>query len=281
MIDKWEQRWIGIAIGLGVAVALTVVCYAGSVFGWWDALWAWAWRWLPQAEIAPSMAANDNLVNGGFEDGFYQYQGIGELKVPLGWEPWWHEGDKAPSGTAYRRPEWSPIDTALAAYLVHGGTYSSKMFTTYGAHNAGLYQRVKATPGQWYEFSAWVYVWSSSGTDGHKSESPQGRYRAMTCVNPWGSSQNWDDTTICGKDILDVYDSWQRVSVTFQAWGDEVTLFTKGNPWYAVRSNDSTWDDVMLREVAGPGEPCPECPMCPECPGAGGTCTCTCNCTVQ
>jgi hypothetical protein len=247
------------------------------------------WLIAPRAEVQ-AQAANDVLVNPGFEEGFYQYQGIGELKIPNGWTPWWHEGDKAPSGTVYRRPEWSPIDVPLAAYLVHSGNASSKMFTTYGAHNAGIYQHVKAIPGQWYTFSAWVYVWSSSGVDGHKSESPRGRYRARVCANPWGSSQQWDDTTICGKEIVDVYDSWQQVSVTFQAWGGEITGFTEGNPWWAVRSNDSTWDDVRL-DLATIGQVCPTpqppvcpvyptpvvCPVatpCPVCPAPvpGGTC---------
>jgi len=253
------------------------------------------WLVAPRAEVQ-AQAANEALVNPGFEDGFYQYQGIGELKAPNGWTPWWHEGDKAPSGSIYRRPEWSPIDTGLAAYLVHSGNASSKVFTTYGAHNAGLYQRVKSIPGQWYTFSAWVYVWSSSGVNGHKSESPQGRYRARVCANPWGSSQQWDDTTICGKEIGDVYDKGTQVSVSFQAWGGEIAVFTEGNPWWPVRSNDSTWDDTALAPVTiGQACPTPQPPTCPTpvvcpvltpcapcpTPGPGGTVLCSCSCQVQ
>ena len=274
---KWDTRLTWVVVGLLIALALTSVIYGGHIVGIWDWLWTRSGLWqffVVDTEIVPAMAANEQLVNPGFEEGFFQYQGIGELKVPNGYEPWWHEGDKAPSGTAYRRPEWAPIDATLAAYLVHGGTYSSKMFTTYGAHQAGLRQRVKTIPGEWYTFSAWVYVWSSSGVDGHKSEPPQGRYRARVCANPWGSSNAWDDTTICGKDILDVYDSWQQVSVTFQAWSGEAGVFIEGNPWHPVRSNDSTWDDLALRLVSvaqpcptpTPCPACPECPVCPTCP---------------
>jgi len=287
---NWDTRLSWLAIGLCIAGLLTGVIYLGDRYDVWDNLWQWSglWRWIhfpAFSEQVGVLTANDTLVNPGFEEGFYQYQGIGELKVPNAWTPWWNEGDKAPTGSVYRRPEWSPIDTTLAAYLVHSGNASNKMFTTYGAHNAGLMQRVKAVPGQWYTFSAWVYVWSSSKDDGHKSEDPRGRYRAMTCANPWGDSNVWSDTSICGKEIVDQYDKWIQVSVTFQAWSNEVTLFTKGNPWWAVKHSDSTWDDLTFVQTSIGECPTPiptltpcVCPTpvpCPT-PGAGGTCTCTC-----
>jgi hypothetical protein len=157
------------------------------------------------------------------------------------------------------------------------------MFNTYGAHNAGLLQRVKVVKGQWYTFRAWVYVWSSAQDDGRHSVQG-GLYRAMVGINPWGDYNIRRDTTIWGKEIVDQCDQWYQVSVTAQAWSDYITVATRGNPQWAAKHNDSSWDDLTLEVSSEHGTcptptPCPACPTCPAptpCPTCppGGSCTC-------
>jgi len=226
------------------------------------------------------------LNNPGFEQGFYLQDGVGELEVANGWTAWYVEGQNSPGGQRYHRPEFKP-EPSWGRVLA--GDYAQKMFTTYAPHNGGLRQEVQVTPGSWYRFCANVYVWSSS-EDNPDQSVRAGRYRAMVGANPWGDWNAMADTTIWGQEIVDVYNRWATVCVTFEAWSDRVALFTRGNPWYGSKHNDSYWDQLSLRELASPGTgptatppptytpyptytPQPTPPPCPTCvPGAGSGC---------
>lgn len=200
------------------------------------------------------------ITNAGFEDGFYKFQNISELEVGQGWEPWYLEKSLSPSKQEYHRPEYKPEKVGAGRSRVHSGTFGQKMFTTYSPHDGGLRQNVITEKGKWYQFSAWVYCWSSGQDNPDISKDP-GRYRAMVGANPWA---DWAkaDTTIWGEEALDVYDRWVQVKVIFQAWMDRASLFIRGNPWYGVKHNDSYWDDIEFVQLAEPGtEPGPSVPV--------------------
>ena len=193
------------------------------------------------------------LINPGFEGEYVPFEDIGELKVPDGWRPWW-------SG---RRPEYLPY-LAIARH----GLYSQKIFTTYSAQDAGIYQIVTGViPGQWYTFKVWVYP---------QSEADAGGGSAMACINPWG---NWDAThrtTVCGKERSfgaeswqEPYGQWYQVEVTAQAWSETITVFTRYVAKFPVRWNDAFWDDASLELVTIGGTcptPAPPCATVAPCP---------------
>jgi len=200
------------------------------------------------------------LANAGFENGFYKFQNIGELEVATGWEPWYLENVKSPGGAVYHRPEYKPEKVGVGKGRVHSGTYGQKQFTTYSSHDGGLRQNIDTEKGKWYRFSAWVYVWSSEQDNADISKCP-GRYRAMVGANPWA---DWAkaDTTIWGEEIIDKYDQWMQVQVIFQAWHTRAALYTRGNPWYGPKHNDSYWDNIELVQLVEPGtEPGPSVPV--------------------
>jgi len=47
-------------------------------------------------------------------------------------------------------------------------------------------------------------------------------------------------------------DDWVRQVIQAKAQGGAVTVYTKGQPQWAVKHNDSWWDDACLRVVGAP-----------------------------
>lgn len=206
-----------------------------------------AQRILPQA-------TTNLLINGDFEDGFREWQAIGELKIAEGWAPWFVENQTAPSGQWHRRPEYKPEQIGIGSGRVYQGQFSTKQFTTFSPHNGGIYQRIPAEKDAWYTCKGYVYIWSSNENDPDHSIKP-GRYRAMLGINGWGDTGGTSDTTVWGKEIVDDYDRWIELSVTAQAWSDHITIFTRGNPWFGVKHNDSYWDAMQCEKVSVTAQP--------------------------
>lgn len=193
------------------------------------------------------------LLNPDFEGGFRYHENIGELQVANEWMPWYLETE------GLHRPEYKAETRQTGSGRVYEGDFAQKMFTTFSAHDAGLSQRVSVEPGSWYKFTGWVYVWSSKQDDPNASFEP-GKYRAMLGANPWG---HWATqyATIWGQEQpQDQYDRWVFLEVIFQAWHNEISLFTRGYPEWNVKHNDSYWDDLSIEEIAAPGQEPPPTP---------------------
>ena len=174
------------------------------------------------------------LDNPGLEAPYPPFEGTGELKTASGWRPWWAEDT--------RRPEYLPDSDHI-----HNGELGQKQFTTFDTVDAGLFQEVDVTPGQWYRFTAWVLM-QSTGDSGDLS--------AMVCVNPWA---RWDiahRTTVCGMEITRTYGEWVQVEVTAQAFTDKMTVAARGVAKWPVAYNDFFWDDLTLQAVTVGGT-CP------------------------
>lgn len=182
------------------------------------------------------------LLNPGFEGGFGEHGGIGELVVANGWRPWYVEGG------GYHRPEYVAESRTTGRGRVRDGAYGQKQFTTYSKQDGGLVQEIATVPGNWYKFDAWVYVWSTNSDGPDSSPGPTGSYSALLGINPWGDCRATYRTTVWGKEALRVYNQWVQVSVTVQAWTNKVCVFTRGTAEYAVKHNDSYWDSLALSE---------------------------------
>ena len=75
------------------------------------------------------------LVNGDFEGGWREVQGIGELKVANGWMPWWDNRDT--------RPEYKIATRDVDSWRIFSGNQAQQWFTSLATHTAGIYQRVE------------------------------------------------------------------------------------------------------------------------------------------
>ena len=199
--------------------------------------------------------AENLLQNPGMEGDYYQFDGVGELTIAPRWRPWFVQEP------GVHRPEFKAETVGVGSGRVHSGDKAQKQFTTFARHQGGIYQVVQVTPGEWYTFSAWAYVWSSS-EDNPDESVRDGKYSALVGINPWGDERATYRTTVWGKEALNVYNQWVRVSVTAEAWSDNIVVFTHGACEYGVKHSDSYWDDCVLTlaDMGGGTEPPPPPP---------------------
>lgn len=211
------------------------------------------------ADLAQSaQAGSAALLNPGFEEGFHNYDGVGELTVANDWYPWYSEVD------GRHRPEYKPETRDVGSARVYDGDYAQKLFTTYSMQDGGLYQLVTTIPGHWYQFECKVYVWSSN-YDNPDASRHNGKLAAMVGINPWGDANVLRRTTIWGKESVGVdgklaYDEWITVQVIAQAWADKIVVTTRSEAMYPVKHNDSYWDQCKLSEFDLTPDPCPTIP---------------------
>lgn len=216
--------------------------------------------------FVPVTAQGPVLLNPGFE-GEFRDVGAGEVTIAEDWHPWWSD-----SCSLCKRPEYKPESRDIGRGRVYEGEKASKQFTTYSQHDAGIYQQIDVEEGNWYTFSAWVYVWSSEQDNPDQSEN-DGDYRALVGINPWGDCRGTYRTTVWGKETYHNYNEWVQVSVTAQAWSDSICLFTRGVALYPVKHSDLYLDSASL-QIAQMGtipDPCPTpepCVPIGDCPTA-------------
>lgn len=209
------------------------------------------------------------LVNPGFEGGYYRGEDVGTSLsswIANGWTPWsLVEGQQE-----NREPEYFVVDRRQVSdgnYRVRSGNRSQKFFTLYATHTSGFYQRVQVNPGRRVVFSIWVQIatgeedLTSDGRPISDLENP-GEYQVFVGIDPHGglppafgapppSHTIWSDpvvdheTRITNEEGHEI-DAWVQLSVSAIAQEDYVTVYTKGTQEYAVKHNNSFWDDACL-----------------------------------
>jgi len=186
-------------------------------------------------------------VNGGLEDG-YSPRGAGEVEVANGWFPWYQDGPRVEEGFN-KRPEWKPENAMIfGTRRVHSGNFAQKWFTTYGTHNAGIYQQVNVPAGSSVTASAWVQSWSSDTGDLDVS---QGNYLTYIGMDPTGGTNALAGTVIWSPANW-ITDRWVQISVEAQAQSGVVTVFLRGQPEFRNKHNDAYVDDICLVVNAPP-----------------------------
>jgi hypothetical protein len=188
----------------------------------------------------------EGLVNSGFEDGFSE-RGAGEVAVANGWNPWWQDGPFQQDGF-YRRPEFKQEDIfRFGNRRIHSGSNAAKFFTTYSTHNAGFWQQVNVPAGSTCTFAIWVQVWSSQDPDPGAVLQP-GNYRVYVGIDPTGGTDGLAPSVVWSEPRIE-YNTWIQLSVSAVAAAGKITVFTRGNPEFRNRFNDSYWDDACLTIV--------------------------------
>lgn len=220
---------------------------------------------------------NNLLTNPDFEAGSYKTEGLGtslSSNIGVGWYPWSILGD----ATWNREVEYKVLDASALpdTYHIRGGRAAQKFFTTWGTHTAGFYQRVKVIPGSRITFSIWAQIYSGERDipqGGHflsDLEWPQpggekkgpGLYRISVGIDPYGDVPPGfgappSPRTIWSAPLTEFetrrtdasgtpYDAWVQLTISAIAQSDHVTVYTKGQPEYPVKHNDSYWDDACL-----------------------------------
>lgn len=197
------------------------------------------------------------IENPGFEEGFYNFQGIGEMAVAKGWTPYWKRG--SPEEVAeghFKRPEYRPEDTHLGHKRVKEGRYAQKFTSTFATHDAGIYQRVAVPHDAELFLTAYLQFWS---WDPKRNE--DGGYAGRVGIDPFGETDPFSDSVVWGE-WHGVYDpdgwdgsTWQQVTAKAQARGPYATLFLNGACLHRVKFNDSYWDSIQLYAVVEDGVP--------------------------
>ncbi len=190
-------------------------------------------------------------VNPGFEEGFSE-RGAGEVTVANGWHPFWQDGPGVEEGYN-KRPEYKPEIAAIhGTRRVHSGNYAQKWFTTYGTHNAGVYQQINVPAGSLVNASVYAQAWSSDFDDITRSE---GTYRLYIGIDPTGGT-NFASGSVVWSPANSTTDQWVQLSVQARAQADTITVFLRGAPEYRNKHNDAYFDDVCVT-VAAPPTPTP------------------------
>jgi len=189
------------------------------------------------------------LINGGFEDGFRYVDGIPQLYVAEGWEPWWD-----PRAT---RPEYKDAQAGLDARRVRSGMHAQQWFNSFATHTAGIRQRIEELPRSGtLHFEAWAQCWSANWDDAEHSD---GRYRMRIGIDPYGGLDPESEDVVWsnGGNAIQPYDEYQHLEVSCPIMSDRATLFVWGQAEWALKHNDAYVDDcrVWIEGAPAPGPP--------------------------
>ncbi len=225
-----------------------------------------------------SPCTDNLLINADFESNYRECPdphdpGAGpqdELSLPEGWYAWHDNIHVCPPEEPVcnldwynQRPEWKRWDENEfpGPLRARSRPASQMMFNWSKTHTAGFYQQVSVPPQSWVTFSIWVQVWSNRISDPWESTLP-GEYAVSVGIDPAGGTA-WQSEDVIWSDPVIHYDEFIQLDLTAQVISDTVTVFTRGAPKWAVKHNDSYWDDACL-VVSGTPTPSPTCTVTPS-----------------
>ena len=203
------------------------------------------------------------LVNGGMEGQYSAWNGVPQLQMPAGWEPWWAEW---PHDTDWQnlRPEFSESSVwAGYASRVHGGDKAMRYFKGWATFTAGARQTVGGiTPGVTLELTAWGHSWHCEDWDACHEDQASGPPRAWSYpegvsvfmrvgIDPTGGADPVSGNVVWSEGVS-ALDKYRQFSVRAQARSDRVTAFLWASQSAPAENQDAYWDDASLI-VVGPG----------------------------
>ncbi len=230
--------------------------------------------------------AGNLLRNQGFEGDFYPGVQIGtsiSSHIANDWFPWAVLGDPTRTEVGYNfEPEYKILNKSELTdgwYRVYQGERAQAFFSMYSTHTAGFYQQVEVPAGSRVTFTIWVQIYTGQEdiiVDGRypvsdleqplseptRSVKGPGDYYVSVGIDPYGDAPDGfgdalPDTIVWSDRILDVdtrsydaaqnpVDDWVQLTVSTVAESDQVTVYTRGQPDFRTKHNDSYWDDACL-----------------------------------
>jgi hypothetical protein len=188
----------------------------------------------------------------GFEEsGFFDYEGIKELTVPVGWKPDWVDlPEHIPS--ILHRPEYSPKDThagAAEAEQVHSGRFAACIANVFSTQNACLYTTIKegVKKGDHVRLRAWAMSIVRDKDDPNKF----GGHGMRVGIDPAGGTK-FDGLNVryglwYGSDEPEYRrGEWVEIFVDAVAEADQISIFLHTFCKVAYQTNASHWDDVVV-----------------------------------
>lgn len=199
-----------------------------------------------------------SIINPSFEDGWREWNGIHELKVADGWQPWWHVTDT--------RPEYKIAVPQVDPSRIHAGEGAQQWFTTHATHTAGVYQLIHDVPqGVALQFVAWVQAFTRD--DDRDWSTSKGRYRMRIGLDPYGGMVP-ESGDIVWSEVLQPYDAFYHLEVSTETRSDRCSVWVWGQAEWAVKHNNAYVDSCSLSYE---GDKPPEPPTPPPEPGQGVT----------
>lgn len=194
------------------------------------------------------------LVNPGFEPPFVDVSGEPVRRVAQGWQPWNVPSQPGDSFSQNIQPEYLPSSdttSSLGVPRIHGGSDAQQVFTFYATFTGGVYQQVSGvTPGATYQFSAYVYTWSTSLDSPDASELP-GNLTVQVGIDPTGGTDGQSANIVWSPAGTPQYDSWVQYSVSAAPAGSSLTVFVRAQPQEPVKNNVIYIDDAQLSTGGG------------------------------
>jgi LysM repeat protein len=218
-------------------------------------LFLWVMVALLVATFSVHAQGQNLLTNPGFEGSFTQFTDATPARqVAQGWVPWYVGGGQSASENVY--PEYYPasdVSNGLGEPRIRSGNESQQYFSFFATHDGGIYQRVTGiTVGAQLNFSAYVYVWSSTFDDLDKSEDPGGIV-VQVGIDPTGGT-NGESASIVWSSPSVQYDAYNQYLVTTTASGTAVTVFVRSTVSTPVKNNNLYVDDASLT-IGGGSQP--------------------------
>jgi len=181
----------------------------------------------------------------GFEDGFYTYNGEGEMTCPMGWFPVWVDD---PRDGVLDRPEWKPAGTAQ----VRTGTGAVAIHSRYSTIDGALVRTYEVEPGS--ELTASVWMLKTEDASGHSMQigiDPTGGTLITSGNVVWSEwySQHMPDYAV---------NKWRPRTVEAVAESNLITVFLRSKVDVAVNSSNAHFDDFALTVDEPETEPEPE-----------------------
>jgi hypothetical protein len=193
------------------------------------------------------------VFSSSFSEGFYDYNGIGELTCPYGWTPSWVQG---PGGGKLHRPEYDSKDRARSQPEVRTGRYAANFFTVYATHDGCLYRKFRVGAGKLVRAKIWCMGVS------HSKSGRDGGHGMRIGIDPEGGDNHLGMGVVYGdywSSYMEEYEErkWKLIEVETVSVTDEITVFLHAKCDYAADINASHWDDFVLEvgEVEDDYEP--------------------------
>lgn len=214
------------------------------------------------AMAQPSQQGQNLLINPGFDDPYSQrYPAI---IVADGWTPWWVQPDssdafpgycdyrvKPPSCQPYAVPEFK--GAAPFSERIRSGNNAQQWFKTWSIFLAGVSQQVTGvTPGQTYQFSAYMMSWSNDGAANYQSAG-QPSMGLQLGIDPNGGTDPFSPSIIFSQS-QNAFDAWNLLSVEAVAKSSTITVFVRSWPVLALKDVNVYLDDASL-VATGPAAP--------------------------
>jgi hypothetical protein len=199
--------------------------------------------------IEPPNGGGEMIVHDGFEDGFYNQDGIGPIRIPNEWAASWWNGDyDTPHGIQFfRRPEYA---SKYQTREVYAGDWAANVFSASSVHNACLFRGFNIGSGRLVTAEVMSMIVGQKGS-GHEMRIGIDLTAGLDC---WASTVTWGGWY---STFMDEFEdrAWIRQFVTTRSTGDWVTVFLHSrNINYNVWSH-AHWDEFVLTVEGDEPEP--------------------------